>query len=154
MPQDFSATVDAWVAQTRERMAAVVRTARQDVVDVMQTPVASGGAMPVKLGFLRASLVAGPEDQPPALTENKAKASVTYNAGEVGLVIANSDVGDNMAVFYTARYARRVNYGFTGEDSLGRTYNQKGAMFVELAAQQWPRIVEEAAAKAKALAGA
>jgi hypothetical protein len=38
-------------------------------------------------------------------------------------------------------YARRLNYGFTGTDSLGRQYNQRGYFFVDLAAQRWQQIV-------------
>lgn len=43
-------------------------------------------------------------------------------------------------------YARRIEYGFTGQDSLGRSYNQSGAGMVGLTVLEWPDIVKAAAA--------
>jgi hypothetical protein len=48
---------------------------------------------------------------------------------------------------WQAAYSRRLNYGFAGEDSLGRTYNQSGYGFAEAAAAKWPQIVQEQAMK-------
>jgi len=42
-----------------------------------------------------------------------------------------------------------MNYGFVGQDSLGRTYNQAGFGFAEDAASKWPAIVAAEAAKLK-----
>ena len=39
----------------------------------------------------------------------------------------------------------RLNYGFTGTDSLGRTYNQAGRLFVERNAGRWQEFVDAAA---------
>ena len=47
---------------------------------------------------------------------------------------------------WQANYARRQNFGFTGEDALGRTYNQSGLGFLEAAVAKWPSIVKDAAA--------
>lgn len=57
------------------------------------------------------------------------------------------EVGSTAYIGYQANYARRINYGFVGEDSLGRNYNQAGRGFVERAAAKWPTIVAEAAAR-------
>jgi hypothetical protein len=46
-----------------------------------------------------------------------------------------------------AIYAPRQNYGFVGTDSLGRTYNQSGAFFVEGAGAKWEQFVKEAEAE-------
>jgi hypothetical protein len=66
------------------------------------------------------------------------------------MVAASMKAGDTATFTYTAAYARRVNSGFTGQDSLGRTYNQQGAHFVENAVDQWPALVAASVAKAKA----
>lgn len=46
-------------------------------------------------------------------------------------------------------YARRIEYGFTGQDSLGRSYNQSGRGMVGLTVLEWPDIVKAAAASVK-----
>lgn len=117
-------------------------------------PVANPGGtgnLPVDLGILRASLVGVIGSSPPPIKETpKDGAAQTYDAGEINLIISNADLDDVITVAYTVAYARRVHYGFKGKDSLGRTYNQPARPWVTLAAQQWPRIVEETARDAKA----
>ena len=63
------------------------------------------------------------------------------------LGVANIKPGDTVYIGYQAKYSRRLNYGFVGTDSLGRTYNQSGYGFAEAAAAQWPAIVARQAAK-------
>jgi hypothetical protein len=65
---------------------------------------------PVRTGFLRASWkpnVNGADADPSTL-----------------------NIGDVFEFTNTAVYARRVEYGFIGTDSLGRKYNQTGRAFV------------------------
>lgn len=179
----FSAQVQAWAEETKERMKAVRDGSAQRVVEVMQEPGPSvartrsaiskgsglgkngrasrkqfgpvgrpGGAgkIPVDLGFLRASLVAlkGNGNLPPVTQPGAGPR--TYNGGAVNLMIAGARLDEALTFVYTAAYARRVHDGFSGQDRLGRTYNQRGALWVTLAAQLWVRIVGEEAAKAKA----
>ena len=75
--------------------------------------------------------------------------------GEESYILAAAGIkGGDVATFtWTAEYARRVNNGFTGADSLGRNYTQVGAHFVEGAVDQWPAIVRASIAKAKARVG-
>lgn len=40
-------------------------------------------------------------------------------------------------------YAARINFGFTGKDSLGREYNQRGAHMVEQVIAEGPAIAEK-----------
>lgn len=42
-------------------------------------------------------------------------------------------------------YARRVEYGFVGEDKLGRKYNQKGRGMVQQTVKELPRIARRVA---------
>ena len=132
MPQtDFSADVNAWVAQTQARLTAVFRESAQRVFEIAQTPVGAGGAMPIRTGFLRASFrvtTDTPMPIDPAAT-NKERVTMSFSPGPI-----TAELGDTLYGTYTAAYAAAVNYG---------TAKRAGYNFVELAAQQWPRIVEQ-----------
>lgn len=137
----FAATVGEWVAQTKERMEAIRRESAQRVVEIMQTPVAMGGNMPVDTGFLRASL----QGQVgmgnfSAKLKPEGVAKFTYDGGEVSLVIASASPADPITFAYTANYAQHVEYGARG---------RPGRRFVALAAQQWQRVVTEVATEAQ-----
>lgn len=52
-------------------------------------------------------------------------------------------------IYYLANnlpYARRIEHGFVGADSLGRVYNQGGRAMVGVTILEWPEIVAKAAA--------
>ena len=140
----FAAQVNDFVRQTQRRMEAVFRESAQRVVAEMQKPEGAGGHMPVDTNYLRASLQMT-KGAPVPLEEKSPKggATVAYTPDAASLVIAGAEIGETLYASYTAAYARRVNYGFEGQDSLGRTYNQPGKQFVALAAQQWPKIVTD-----------
>lgn len=141
----FKAEVDAWVTKAKGRMEFVHKESAQRVISVMQTPVGQGGNMPVDTGYLRASLVVGlgtlalPTTRPP-----ETGGAFSFDPGSVALTIAGAEVTDPIEARYTAAYARVAEYG--GENRLARR-------FVALAAQQWPRIVDEVVAEAKARTG-
>ena len=137
----FTAGVNAWVAQTEARMRAVRAEAAQRVVEIMQTPVAKGGNMPVDTGFMRASLqgqigmgLFGPMSKPKGVDK------FDYDAGPVNLVIAGSKLTDTITVAFTANYAIHQEYGARG---------RPGRAFVRLASQQWGRVVQEVSAEAQ-----
>ncbi|MEH6697203.1 MAG: hypothetical protein V7672_00745 [Brevundimonas sp.] len=142
----FSATVDAWTRQTKERMSAVHKESAQRTVEVMQTPRGAGGNLRVDTGFLWASLVGViGENLPPQTTKPDDLTVATYDAGPISLVIAEADLTDTISVAYTANYAVPREYGSRG---------QPGDRWVALAAQQWPQIVSQVVTEAKARAGA
>ena len=133
------AQLDEWARMTKERMDAIVAGSTDRVFEIAQTPKARGGKMPVVEGVLRNSFQASLN-------------GTTSLSGPVAyeMVAAQMKAGDVAQGGWTAEYARRVNSGFTGTDSLGRTYNQEGAHFLEDAAMKWPTVVREETAKAKA----
>lgn len=159
----FAAEVEEWVKQSQARLNAVYRGSVQDLVDEMQKvgpsvaatraairatkgmgPISApgaGGHMPVDTGFLRASFRLTKGAPAPIDTSNPSRPSVAYNPDGPSVVIAGLQIGETVYGSYTAAYARRLNYGFVGEDSLGRTYNQRGYYFVDLAVQKWQQIV-------------
>lgn len=149
----FAATVDAWVAETKERMTAVRNIAVEKTVEQMQNPTGKGGALPLDTGFLRASLQAVQGDALPAMTENESpEGRFVYNTASLTSVLATAPLTAPVSIIYTAKYARRMEYGFVGKDSLGREYNQQGFGFVRLAAMNWVKNVEAAAAEVRARA--
>ena len=136
------ATLDAWTKKTQQRIDAVLKDATQSVISVAQTSKGHGGRMPVITNKLRGSL-------------QSSIAGGAFGEGEAShILVAGNMKGGDLATFkWTAKYARRVNNGFTGPDKLGRTYSQDGAHFVEGAVVQWAAIVRASIAKAKAAVG-
>jgi hypothetical protein len=144
MPQgSFSGQVSAWVAKSKARVEAVYKESAQRVIAEMQRPVGVGGNMPVDTGFLRASLMAELGTPNFGLRDNPGGKAV-YDAGQVSLIIASAKITDPITAVYTANYAKFVNDG-----ARGRAPRQ----FVGLAAQQWPRIVDEVCREAQGRAG-
>jgi len=140
----FTASIEEWVAKSKVFTEAVVKESTQEVIRLMKVPVSAGGNMPVDTSFLQNSLVGVPGDAVPPI-DPKAHGEggpQVANTAAIESVIANWEMGTNMSFGFIAAYAARQNYGFTGTDSLGRNYSQPGRHFVELAVEQWPRIVE------------
>lgn len=138
----FSAQVRGWVAEKKTRMVAVRNESAQRLIEIMQTPVAKGGNMPVKTGFLRASLKAAIGQANYTTAPNPGgDMAFSYDGGEIALVIRGAKINDTIEAVYTANYARVANYG--GDKRPAR-------LFVNLAAQQWPQIVAQVAAEAEA----
>jgi hypothetical protein len=105
------------------------------------------GNLPVDTGFLRASLVATVGKANFTLRDRpvqRRRRTYQYDDSEVVFAISDAKLNDPIEAVYTARYARVVEYGSRG---------RAGRRFVALAAQQWPRIVAEVVAEAKARAG-
>lgn len=144
----FAAQVSEWAKAELEREEAIFHEAAQTVANEVRTPVAEGGRMPIDTGNLRRSLMASTADMP-TIREGKTE----FQDSGIELVIAGSQLGDTVYLGFQAAYAARMNYGFVGTDSLGRTYNQTGFGFVDAVAQRWPQIVTQAEAKVRARFG-
>ena len=141
----FADTVDAWAKETEQRMTAVWRQSIDDLADHMNTTRDNGGRLPKLTGNLMRSLLASTSAMP-----STGGPDAKYSGQDVGLVTAGLRLDQTVWLGYQAIYARRLNYGFVGEDSLGRNYNQAGAHFVEGAIADWPHIVRMAVSKSKA----
>lgn len=129
-------TTAKWVAMAKLRQRAIFQDSAARVGREASVPVSKGGKMPLDTGFLRASLCASTSGMP--------------SAGGVPLEVAllSLDVGGTVYAGWTAVYAMRMEYGFSGEDSLGRTYRQQGYGFLRASVQRWPEYVADAAARA------
>lgn len=127
-----------WAIGTTAGMAALLRNSVQALAKEASTTIPNGGRVPVKTGNLARSVVV--DNKPPTVIDGLAK-------GDYSLGIAAIKPGDTIYIGWQAAYSRRLNYGFVGDDSLGRTYNQAGYGFAEAAAAKWPAIVATEAAK-------
>jgi hypothetical protein len=129
-----------WAEQTEERLQAVFRRSVELLADELIKTQANGGRLPHRTGNLMRSLVAQIGSMP-----SQGSPDDRYSGSDVGAITAQALLGDDVFLGFQANYARRMNYGFVGQDSLGRTYNQTGAGFVEYARDAWPLIVKQAA---------
>lgn len=133
----FAEQVGAWAAESTARMEAVYRGAVEMLADEMTLTQPNGGRLPFQTGNLMRSLLASTAGMPP-----QGGKDARYVGQDVGLVAAGLELGQAVWLGFQAAYAKRLNFGFVGEDALGRTVNQQGAHFVEAAAAAWPTIVE------------
>ena len=133
----FAETIGKWASRTPERVEAVHKRALEKLAVEMTRTKAEGGNVPVDTGNLYRSLVASTSGMPP--TSDQPSAGSNVNS-----VIAVLSTNQPVWFGYTAKYARRMNFGFVGADSLGRAYNQQGNHFVERAVAMWPEIVSDA----------
>ena len=97
---------------------------------------------PVRTGYLRANW-----------TVVRADASIAtpgFQAGMYGdtlaqMTLADLHFGESVLVVNPAVYARRVEFGFHGQDSLGRHYNQAARGMLQQAVMELPSIARQAA---------
>lgn len=132
----FADDVKRWSEKAVKRATDVRNAAAQDMVREVTKTVRQGGRLPIRTGNLRRSLLASTSAMPAmgGLGER-------YTGSTPGLVIAQARLSDTIWLGFQANYARRMNYGFIGQDSLGRTYHNQGFHFIEAAAKKWPEFV-------------
>lgn len=126
--------IDQVVIRTKERLLAVVKQAIADTIEEAQTPVAKGGRMRVKTGFLRASGVAALNAAPQGPGRGDPKApdnSYTWAGEAVNKVLAELKIGDAFYFGWTARYAK---------------YREVYDGFLETALQNWQSNIDRAVA--------
>lgn len=136
--RDFARGVELWTEKCHRRALAVFRDSTQRVAEEANRPESQGGKLPVDTGFLRNSQAASTSGIP------------TTASQPVPLVLLSVQLGDTIFVGWTAKYAQRMEYGFQGQDALGRTFSQAGKGFMRSAIQRWPQIVDESARAVKA----
>lgn len=140
---DFAKQIGAWASETQERLTAVHRRYVVLLGEEMSTTKPQGGRVPFDTGNLARSLLASTQAMPKT-------AEGPFDGGDVGLVAATLQPHEPVWIGYQAKYSRRRNYGFVGQDKLGRTYNESGDHFVEGAIAKWPQIVAQAAKETQA----
>lgn len=129
--RDLQTKIDEFVINSNERMLAVVRQSISEVVEESQTPIAKGGRMRVKTGFLRASGTAALNALPSGPSKGDPKKSYTWMGESVNTVLAQIKIGDVFFFGWTARYAK-IREVYDG--------------FLETSLQNWQSHVDKAAA--------
>ena len=146
MTKKFSAQMEDIARLTERQLKAVIADSVQDVLEAAQTPQPSvkrtGGSfevgkIPVDEGDLIQSLEIG------------FNAAYQQTGGAVALSAAAFSLGDTINARWTAAHALRIELGFSGADSLGRTYSQEGRHFLGHNAARWSEFVAANAKKYK-----
>jgi hypothetical protein len=136
----FAAAVKDWAEKTEAKLEGVFKLSFEMTVEAVQD------LTPIKTGFLRNSLTVTIGEiahiDPQATGKKGARVQVTPAA------IASARLGDTLSAGFVAAYARRVEYGFDGTDSLGRSYHQTGRAMVRLGVQRFPEFVQAAIKRA------
>ena len=135
----FKSAVHQFTLDAKNDTSLVFRSAADKLVKEVIKPKSSGGFLPHETGNLGRSLSASTTEMP-QLDKNEAD----YTASNSSFVISGLDAGDTLFLGFQASYAARQNFGFVGDDKLGRTYNQAGNLFVENAGEKWPSLVAQA----------
>lgn len=135
MANTFSAQLGAWARKSQARMDAIVKTSAQRVFEQANTPIAQGGNMPVDTGFLRASFAVDFGGMPSGPSTNPGKAAYAASDGGIALKLVAFEPGDTIYAGWTANYA---------------IYMEVRYAFQRRAAQNWPAIVADVTAEAKA----
>lgn len=140
----FTAQLDDIIDLTVEGMTYVMR---QSISDVLV------GAQTTQIGITQGATSFVEGKIPVGLTAELVN-SLSVDGGGTSkdayvVKIAGMEIGDSMSFAWTAPHARRIEQGFTGEDSLGRTYNVPGRFFVDLNAAKFPEFVRKRAAEVR-----
>lgn len=139
----FSASVSKFSDKAKRNTGLVMKKSVQYLANDLVGNAKSGagpGNIPVITGNLRNSLMSSTS---PIFTGEGPFSGADINAG---ILAWNPDRGETLYLGWQAAYARRINYGFTGTDSLGRKFNQGGRFFLEAHAARWQQYVDKAAA--------
>jgi hypothetical protein len=126
---DFSSDVSKWCDMAAARASQVFRAIAFDAVTKVQT------LTPVDTGFLRSNWT--------CIRQGDAE-PVAGRVPPAGAAIAAAQVGQILVILNPVVYARRIEYGFVGEDSLGRHYNQTGAHMMGQTMTDMPNIAQAA----------
>jgi len=135
----FTAQLENFEKLTKQNLKYVAVEAIQDVVSAAQT--AQRGITLGATSFVEGKIPEGKtKTLKNTLTSNGTEGETSYT-----VALGSYDIGDTLTFAWTAPYALRMELGFTGEDSKGRTYNQAGRHFVGQNARRFPEFVAKRA---------
>ena len=136
----FRKSLGEWANATEAKLDGLARQVCQSMAELAldKTPVVDG--------FLRGSWQ--PAIGTMALAENAAAdPSGAGVQAKIAATIVDIKTGDTFYMMNNAAYAMRIEFGFVGQDSLGRTYNQAGQFFVTDTVKSFDLIVAKEAAE-------
>lgn len=129
MVENFLMQIDRFVLDSEARILAVVRQSISNVIEDAQTPVAKGGRMRVKTGFLRSSGVASLNGPPAGPGKGSPDRNYVWTGEPVNIALARLKIGDVFYFGWTAKYAK---------------YRELYDGFLSAAAQKWQQHVDMA----------
>lgn len=137
-PEQFRLDVAAFVEAAKGKLREAVAETVQDLAEEIVTRT------PYEFGLLRGSWYVS--------LDAPAEGPAGTQAGPAGTLVASLvahlpgfQLGHTLYFLNNAKYAARLEYGFTGEDSLGRSYSQPGRSFVRGTLAEAQQIAEAAA---------
>ncbi len=145
----FAEQCAAFAEKARRRIVYTRNAAAMALAEEI-TANLSVGAPNVVTGFLRASLMASTAPIPLWGKDAPAKGgSYTPDLAALQARIMAAKIDQVVWLGFGAAYARRLEYGFVGTDSLGQSFNQSGFGFVARAVAKLPGMIAEAAADSR-----
>lgn len=131
----FSVDVSKWVDKAVANATAAFQATAQDAVARVKE------LTPVVTGYLRSNWTAidGGDSIP-----------VAGAVPDPMEAIAKLHLGDQIVIVNPVVYAMRVEFGFVGEDSLGRRYHQVGRGMMQQTVAEMPQIATAATARVNA----
>lgn len=138
--QNFTKAMDSWAHLAAAQLDALARQSIQELAErvVLATPVDTAflrGSWQPSIGGYDMAAVGSPD------------AGGARVMSQTGIALSGLPLGETFYLVNNAVYAMRLEYGFVGEDSLGRYYNQAGRHFVGNAIVAWESIVAKTAAE-------
>lgn len=136
--QEFRMGFTKWGAQTNEALDALARQTCFAIAEEVH------GTTPVDTGTLKGAWQPSLDKAVDAPSEGAAPSG--GGSAQITAVAAGVKAGSRFFMVNHLAYAKRIEFGFVGVDSLGRSYDQKGRYFVTTAVKRWPQIVAKVAA--------
>lgn len=137
---EYEAAIDDWLERAHDDLTGIGRQSIQTLCFRVMSDTN------VDTGFLRGSWQ--PTFEPPPMMKAEKDQNVSLDpSGALGMaalavVLQNLKLGDTFYYSNGCVYAKRIEYGFVGYDSLGRYYNQAGHYFMTNNVAQWGDIVQ------------
>lgn len=137
----FKAQVGGLKGKLRENLSAFVRECAFEVC------FRAVDGTPVDFGVLKGSWQ--PAIGQPANIPGQPDTNGAYVMSRISMRLLDIDIASGQKFYLTNNcvYARRIEYGFVGPDSLGRVFNQPGRFYVTRAVKSWNSIVKSTAQK-------
>lgn len=129
------AALDQWIARAREKQDLVLQAIAQDALARVKE------LTPVRTGYLRANWTVVRGSMATQITTTNDESLRDAESLKVTLTL---QAGDQFSLINPVAYARRVEYGFVGTDSLGRHFDQKGAGMMTRTIAELPQIADRA----------
>ncbi len=123
----FIVAIDDFVARAQSRSDLIVREVAADCLARVKE------LTPVRTGYLRANWLIVPGNDPAAIAGAR-------NDGSLAAIM-QLHAGVAFTLVNVTIYAQRIENGFVAEDSLGRSYDQKGAHMLQQTITELPQIV-------------